>query len=63
MSELRTKIAGGLTILVIGGLGAFALSHPQAPPRSAGASPQVEEVAAPATLVRATDSENAGPDD
>jgi hypothetical protein len=32
MSELRTKIAAGVTILALGGLGGVALSHPQAPP-------------------------------
>jgi hypothetical protein len=31
MSELRTKIAAGATILALGGLGGLALSHPQAP--------------------------------
>ena len=31
MSELRTKIAAGVTILALGGLGGVALSHPQAP--------------------------------
>jgi hypothetical protein len=63
MSELRTKIAGAVTMLVIGGLGAFALGHPQVPPRSPAAGPQVKQVAAPATLVKATDFENGGPDD
>ena len=32
MSELRTKIAAGVTIVALGGLGGLALSHPQAPP-------------------------------
>jgi hypothetical protein len=37
MSELRTKIAAGVTILAIAGLGGVALSHPQAPPSTAQA--------------------------
>jgi hypothetical protein len=32
MSELRTKVAAGVTILALGGLGGVALSHPQPPP-------------------------------
>ncbi len=32
MSQLRSKIAAGLTIVALGGLAGLALSHPQAPP-------------------------------
>ena len=31
MSQLRPKIAAGLTIVALGGLAGVALSHPQAP--------------------------------
>jgi hypothetical protein len=31
MSELRTKIAAGATILALGGLAGVALTHPQPP--------------------------------
>ena len=34
MSQLRPKIAAGLTIVALGGLAGLALSHPQAPPRA-----------------------------
>jgi hypothetical protein len=63
MSELRTKIAAAVTILAIGGLGALALSHPQAPPRPAAASAQVRHVGSSATLVKHTGFENEGADD
>ena len=32
MSQLRPKLAAGLTIVALGGLAGLALSHPQAPP-------------------------------
>jgi hypothetical protein len=63
MSELRTKIAAGVTILAIGGLGMFALSHPQTPPHATGATAQVKHVATPATAVTVAGYENEGSDD
>jgi hypothetical protein len=45
MSELRTRIAAGVTILAIGGLGAVALTHPQAPPPTAQVQPAGAQVA------------------
>jgi hypothetical protein len=50
MSELRTKIAAGVTAAALLGLGGLALSHPQAPPpaasvQSAGKPSKQEAVA------------------
>jgi hypothetical protein len=54
MSELRTKVAAGVTILALGGLGGVALSHPQAPVRTtqlqAASKHSGKQVPTPATL-------------
>jgi hypothetical protein len=67
MSELRTKIAAGATILALGGLGGLALSHPQAPVKAtqsqaAGEQPG-KQAAIPATLDRGDHLEGEAADD
>ena len=66
MSELRTKIAAGVTILALGGLGGVALSHPQAPPPAVqvqGASKSGKQVPVPAAPARSYGLEQEGADD
>lgn len=43
MSQLKPKIAAGLTIVALGGLAGLALSHPQAPRQT----PPAQSAAAP----------------
>ena len=62
MSELRTKIAAGVTILALVGLGGVAMTHPQAPPPSAQTQ-AVGARATPAKFVVAHGFENEGADD
>ncbi len=63
MSQLRPKIAVGLTIVALGGLAGLALSHPQAPPRAT----QVHSAAAPvnpaAPQAAFADDDGGGADD
>ena len=66
MSELRTKIAAGVTILALGGLGGVALSHPQAPPPAAqvqSASKSGKQVPRTAAPARSYGLEQEGADD
>ena len=53
MSELRTKIAAFVTILAVGALGAFAVTHPSPPPLVAQAQPAAQQPAAHAGVSRA----------
>ena len=46
MSELRTKIAAFVTILAVGALGAFAVTHPSPPPPVAQVQPAAQQPAA-----------------
>lgn len=67
MSELRTKIAAGATILALGGLGGLALSHPQAPVpatqvQTASKHPR-KQASMPATLHRDDAFESQAADD
>ncbi len=66
MSELRTKIAAGATILALGGLGGLALSHPQPPPPTASvqsASKSGKQVPAPAAPASSDGFEHEAADD
>jgi len=66
MSELRTKIAAGVTILALAGLGGVALSHPQAPPPTAkaqSATKAAKQTAVQAAPVRSFDLEQEIADD
>ena len=66
MSELRTKIAAGVTIFALAGLGGAALSHPQAPPPAAqvqSASKSGKQVPVPAAPARSYGLEQEGADD
>jgi hypothetical protein len=67
MSELRTKIAAGATILALGGLGGLALSHPQTPPRATQASSitkqKGKQATVPAVITNGRESETETADD
>ena len=67
MSELRTKIAAGATILALGGLGGLALSHPQAPVPATQVQTATKQLGKqapiPATLVRDDRFEGEAADD
>jgi hypothetical protein len=67
MSELRTKIAAGVTILALGGLGGLALSHPQRPPAAtqvSNISKQTgKQATVPAVLTEGHDFESEAADD
>jgi hypothetical protein len=66
MSELRTKIAAGVTILAVAGLGGLAWTHPQAPPPGTqvqSASKTAKHVSVPATSAKTYDGEREGFDD
>lgn len=62
MSKLRTKIAAGITILALAGLGGLAMSHPQPAPHLAAAG-STKQVTAPGTPVNAPGVEHEGADD
>jgi hypothetical protein len=67
MSELRTKVAAGVTILALAGLGGVALSQPQVPPRTtqlqAASKAGGKKVATPASLANGAGFENETADD
>jgi hypothetical protein len=67
MSELRTKIAAGATILALGGLGGLALSHPQPPVKAtqvqAAGKHSGNQAGIPATLDRGDRFEGEAADD
>jgi hypothetical protein len=63
MSQLRSKIAAGLTIVALGGLAGVALSHPQAPPGATQAQSAATSVHHAAPHAAFADDERGGADD
>ena len=62
MSKLRTKIAAGVTILALVGLGGLAMTHPSPPPHPVAAS-ATQQAPASGSVVKATGVEYETPDD
>ena len=63
MSQVRSKIAAGLTIVALGGLAGLALSHPQSPPRATQAQGIGTPVHDAAPQAAFADDEGGGADD
>jgi hypothetical protein len=63
MSQLRPKLAAGLTILALGGLAGLALTHPSAPPGATQAQSNAAAVGHAAPHAAFADDDGGGADD